>query len=254
MRLIVAAAAAAGGWALVAPARAVVVPMPGARAVLAGLLGALAAALFGAPSIATGAIGLGAAVVPGMLTRASAERDALAARNRWPDFLAVVRSRIGSGEPLPDAVRAAARSLGGPFLDLDLAWGGSFVPELEAARARWRDPVADRVLTTLRVAATTGGTHVDTVLSTLATSLSDEMQIRAAHDAALTQQRLTAAVALVAPWAILALSLVTNPQTSGEFSTPTGRLILAGGVVATVAGYVLARRAAALARPPRVFA
>lgn len=94
---------------------------------------------------------------------------------------------------------------------------------------------------------------MDAVLSALATSLSDEMQIRAAHDAALTQQRLTAGVALVSPWVILALSLATNPQAGAEFSNPTGRLILIVGAVATGLGWFLARRAARLAAQPRIF-
>jgi Flp pilus assembly protein TadB len=181
-------------------------------------------------------------------------RSAASARAEWPDFLATVRSRIGSGDPLPDAVREAARQLGGPFRRLDDAWGGSFLGELEVAMDWWSDPVADRVLTTLRIAAGTGGAHVGAVLSALSVSLSEEMRVRAAHDAALTQQRMTAGVALVAPWVILLLGLATNPQTATAFSTPTGRLILLLGAMATVGGYLLARRASRLSVAPRVFA
>lgn len=189
-----------------------------------------------------------------LLRRVLQRRELARATEEWPDFLAIVRSRIGSGEPLPDAVRAAARSMGRSFGDLDRAWGGSFVAELDAARERWSDPVADRVFTTLRIAATTGGAHVDAVLSALSVSLSDEMRIRAAHDAALTQQRMTAGVALVSPWVILVLGVTTNPQASAAFSSPTGRLVLVVGAVATLGGYLLARRAARLSAPPRVFA
>lgn len=192
-------------------------------------------------------------VTPGLLAGARRRRIAAETRRRWPDFLAIVRARIGAGEPLPDAVRAAALSLGGAFADLDRAWGSRFAIELEAVRARWADPIADRVLTTIRVAAETGGAHVDAVLSSLSGSLSDDLRMRAAHDAALTQQRLTAGVALVAPWAILALSLATNPQAAEEFAGTTGRVILIGGALTTMTGYVLARRASRLSQPPRVF-
>jgi len=109
------------------------------------------------------------------------------------------------------------------------------------------------VLTTIRVAAVTGGAHVDAVLSSLALSLSDEIRVRRAHEGAVAQQQMTAGVALVAPWLILALSLATNPQANAEFSTSTGHLILVAGAFATGTGYVLARRAARLSRPPRVF-
>jgi len=58
---------------------------------------------------------------------------------------------------------------------------------------------------------------------------------------------------LLAPWAILALSVATNPASAEAFSTSTGNLIIAGGLAATVVGYVLARRSARLSRPPRLF-
>ena len=78
-------------------------------------------------------------------------------------------------------------------------------------------------------------------------------RLRRAHEAAVSQQQMTAGVALVAPWLILALSLATNPQAGTEFATSTGRSILAAGVGATGLGYLLARRALRLSDPPRVF-
>jgi Flp pilus assembly protein TadB len=253
MRLILAVAAAWAAGALLVPGQRLRLPTmePVRLGVAAAVL--TVTVMAGLPLVAAAGVAWVAQSVPRLVERVAAARQAAAARDRWPDFLALVRSRIGAGDPLPDAVRAAARALGDPFLELDTAWGGSFVTEVRAAQDRWSDPVADRVLTTLRVAATTGGSHVDAVLSELATSLSDEMQIRSAHDAALTQQRLTAGVALVSPWAILALSLATNPQAAAAFGTPTGRMILTGGVIATISGYGLARRAASLSAAPRVF-
>jgi len=120
-------------------------------------------------------------------------------------------------------------------------------------QAEWEEPLADRVLTTIRVAAETGGAQVDAVLSSLALSLSDEIHVRRAHEAAVAQQQMTAGVALVAPWLILALSLATNPRASVEFSTSTGQVVLVVGACATGTGYYLARRAARLSEPPRVF-
>jgi Flp pilus assembly protein TadB len=253
VRLILAVAASIAVHAIVADGRRVRVAVPGLRplAIASGV--GLVGVLVGLPWPSLLAVAVGVVAVPAVVRRTRHSRTARAARDQWPDFLAHVRSRIGSGEPLPDAVRAAARSLGGPFLDLDRAWGGSFLTELDAVRLAWADPVTDRVLMTMKVAAATGGAHVDAVLSALTASLSDEMRIRAAHEAALTQQRLTAGVALVSPWAILALSLATNPQAGSEFATATGRAIVIGGGVATVGGYLLARRAARLSAPPRIF-
>lgn len=253
MRLIAALAIAGGVYVLVSPARPVHIAVPSGTRVVPAAIAGLVGVFVGLPPLVGAIVGLAVFSGSTAVQRVRVARTSAAARDLWPDFLALVRSRIGSGEPLPDAVRVAGRSLGGGFRRLDRAWGGSFVTEIARARTDWSDPVADRVLTTLQVAATTGGSHVDAVLSALATSLSDEMQIRAAHEAALTQQRLTAGVALVSPWVILALSAATNPQAGAEFSTPTGRLVLVVGAVATGAGYLLARRAARLSAQPRIF-
>jgi tight adherence protein B len=143
--------------------------------------------------------------------------------------------------------------MGDAFANLDRPWGGSFAEGLTEIQMEWADPLADRVLTTIRVAAETGGAYVDRVLSSLSLSLSDEIRLRRAHEAAVAQQQMTAGVALVAPWLILVLSLTTNPQASLEFSTASGHAVLAMGAAATAVGFVLARRAVRLSDPPRVF-
>ena len=220
---------------------------------IAGLLTWGVTTALGAP--AGVAIAAGFLVTPlpmslrGAAVRRSRNRDA----SRWPDFLAAVRSRIATGAALSEATRAAARHIGGPFADLDRGGVEPFAASLHRARSEWADPVADRVITTLVVAAEVGGRHVDSVLSALAVSVADELRLRRAHDAALTQQRLTAGVALVAPWAMLGLSIATNPTAAESFASPTGTWIVLGGLGATVGGFVLARRSARLSEPPRVF-
>jgi Flp pilus assembly protein TadB len=94
---------------------------------------------------------------------------------------------------------------------------------------------------------------VATILASLAASVADELRLRRSHHAALTQQRLTAGVALVAPWVLLMLTTSTNPQSAAALSTPTGRLVVVAGLSATVTGFALARRSARLSRPPRIF-
>ncbi|HSM01320.1 MAG TPA: type II secretion system F family protein [Acidimicrobiia bacterium] len=213
---------------------------------------ALARSLGGPPAVAVAA-GVLATPVPVSFRRASVRRRAIHESSRWPDFLAAVRSRIATGASLSEATSAAARHLGGRFVDLDRGPGEPFSASLRRVRSDWADPLADRVLTTLGIAAEVGGRHVDAVLAALATSVGDELRLRRAHDAALTQQRLTAGVALVAPWAMLALSIVTNPTAADSYSSPTGTWIVLGGLAATVTGFLLARRAARLSEPPRVF-
>jgi len=253
VRLILAVVAGVAMWALVRGRRVVSIPHLPRWWILSIALGLLLGSVAGISRVASVALGV-VLIVFGEGRRRTARRKATARiSSRWPDFLALVRGRIATGEPLPDAVRVAGRSLGGAFARLDRSWGGSFADGLMEVQADWEDPLADRVLTTIRVAAVTGGAHVDAVLSSLALSLSDEIRVRRAHEGAVAQQQMTAVVALVAPWLILALSLATNPQANAEFSTSTGHFVLTVGACATGLGYYLARRAARLSEPPRVF-
>lgn len=253
VRLILAVGAGTGLWMLARGPRSLSLPrLPAWWAPSFGS-GVVVAVVAGMPTSVSLMLGAVPIVATEALRRHARRREAARISSRWPDFLALVRGRIATGEPLPAAVRIAGRSMGDLFGRLDRSWGGSFSEGLREVQTEWADPLADRVLTTIRIAAETGGSHVDAVLATLSISLSDEMRLRRAHQAAVSQQQMTAGVALVAPWLILALSLATNPQAAAEFSTSTGHFVLAVGAGATGLGYVLARRVARLSEPPRVF-
>lgn len=224
----------------------------GVGVVVAVAIASLAASM-GLPDVVAIAAGVLSAPLPASARRSAARREAIREASRWPDFLAAVRARIATGASLPEATRLAARHLGGRFDELDRGSGEHFSAAVTRVRADWADPLADRVLTTLSIASEVGGRHVDAVLAALAASVGDELRLRRAHDAALTQQRLTAGVALVAPWTMLALSIGTNPTAADSYSTPTGMWIVLGGLAATVSGYLLARRSARLSEPPRLF-
>jgi tight adherence protein B len=90
------------------------------------------------------------------------------------------------------------------------------------------------------------------VISSLGGSIADELRLRRAHTAALTEQRMTAAVALTAPWALLALTVSTNPQAAAAYRTATGSVIIAIGFALTTLGFLTARRSARLSQSPRV--
>ena len=84
-------------------------------------------------------------------------------------------------------------------------------------------------------------------------SVGDDLRVRAAHNAALTEQRMTALVALVAPWALLALTISTNPAAADAYKTAEGANVIAIGLAVTLGGYAIGRRVATLSRPPRLF-
>ena len=231
-----------------------VVPAAAAAGVAAGLfsLGLLAV------PVASVAIAVFAAAIPVAIDagRRSHERESVA--DAWPDFLALMKGRIAAGSTLPDSFIAAARRAPEPLasasrpIEEAVMFGDGFVPALDRLRSDLDDPTSDRVLATLAFAYRSGGHRVGAVISSLGASISDELRLRRAHTAALTEQRMTATVALTAPWALLALTISTNPQAAIAYRTPTGSAIIAIGFAATSLGYVGARRSARLSHAPRV--
>ncbi len=218
--------------------------------VMYGFLGTLIPAI---------ALGLLAASAPLAFERARRTKRMQAQMEQWPDALAHIRASINAGQTLPDALIGACRMVGGSLglfaeeIRAEVEFGGGFTSALATMRSALDDPVSDRVLGTLRVAHTVGGHRVGDVLSTLHRSVADDLRLRRAHDAALTEQRWTAGVALVAPWALLVLSIATNPQASHAFDTHEGAMVVGLGFLATGAGWLLAKRSARLSEPPRLF-
>jgi len=256
------AAATLAGFPLSRPRR---VRLPRIRLALAaaglaaGGASGLTAVALGGNLAAAGALATMGAALPALVSSSRARRAAEQAAGRWPDFLAALRGRLSAGEALPDATAAAAAAAGDRLaglarrLEQGRTAGRPFAATLAEVRAEWADPLADRVLTTLAAAAGIGGERVGTVLSGLAGSVADELRLRRAHQAALTEQRLTAGVALGAPWALLLLTTATNPQAAIAYSTRTGTMVVLAGLAATSAGFWLSRRAARLSHMPRVF-
>ncbi len=221
-------------------------------------VGVLTLTFLGIPSVAI-AIGILASAIPAAaeVGRRSQQREDLA--GAWPDFLALMRGRVVAGETLPDAFVAAAERSPEPLrssanqIAEAVSFGDGFGAALGRLRDQLDDATADRVLATIAAAHRSGGPRVGLVLTSLGASVADELRLRRSHIAALTEQRMTALVALIAPWALLALTIATNPQSALSYRRPTGTLIVAVGLVATSLGYLTARRTAALSRAPRVF-
>lgn len=210
-------------------------------------------------AILGGAVALLVAATYVASRRLVAERSRREVMEQWPDFLAILRSRLAAGRSLPEATVEAALHCGngielfGHNVQRSLARGAPFGKALEMERSRMSDAVADRVLTSLAFAATAGGGRVADILGLLGQSVGDELRLRRAHDAALTQQRLTAAVALAAPWALLLLTVATNPQAASTYGTAGGAKVLAVGLAMTATGFLLARRSAKLSKAARIF-
>lgn len=222
----------------------------GAAGLMYGLLGSLMPAV---------AVGLLAASVPASI-ETGRRRTALQERlGLWPDALAHMRANVGAGLTLPDATADALRRVGGDLAGFDteirrqVMFGEGFGAALDVMRRELDDPVTDRIVATLAVAERSGGHRVGEVLQSLQYSVADDLRLRGAHEATLTEQRWTAGVALMAPWALLVLSVSTNPTAASTYDSLEGAMVISIGFVATVAGWLLARRAARLSEPPRLF-
>ena len=266
MRGVAAVMAGAAAWIVVSgwtPTIRIPKPeLPSAWVVPAALAAGLAAGLFAlgllAVPAAAVAIGFLAAAIPVAIDAGRRRRERETIAEAWPDCLALMSGRISAGATLPDAFIAAARRAPEPLastarpVEESVAFGDGFVPALERLRAQLDDPTSDRVLTTVMFAHQSGGHRVGVVISSLGGSIADELRLRRAHTAALTEQRMTAAVALTAPWALLALTISTNPQAATAYRTATGSTIIAIGFALTTLGFLTARRSARLSRSPRV--
>ena len=267
MRGLAALAAAAAAWALAglplpaSPRPRPSLPRPAviALALPTGAAGSVAAIALGGNVAMVAAVGAMGLVAPPLVAAARHRRAVEDSAGHWPDFLAALRGRLSAGEALPEATAEAAAGADDRLAGLSRrltegrSAGRPFAATLASVRVEWADPLADRVLTTLAAAAGIGGERVGAVLSGLASSVADELRLRRAHQAALTEQRLTAGVALGAPWALLLLTTATNPQAAAAYSTRTGTMVVLVGLAATTIGFWLSRRAARLSRMPRVF-
>ena len=223
--------------------------------IVAGLLAMLS---LGVPVIAL-AMAFLAAMVPVTLGQQRQRLRHSEIRDAWPDVLSYTRTSISAGATLEDAFMAALQrteSIEPRYAEVlrrEVMFGGGFAAGLASIRSDHADPTTDRIAISLAGASGSGGSRVGEVVGVLAESVADEIRLRKAHDAALTEQRWTVNVALVAPWVLLALSVATNPQAKAAFSTAQGGFVVGVGLVCTVAGWFLARRAARLSSAPRVF-
>lgn len=267
MRGLAAITAAAAVWVLATrrvptPPLPRITPPPAGILLLSAAIGTAAAAVaLGALAVpaAALAIGLLAGAVPVAINAERRRRAREQLSEAWPDVLAFMRARITAGATIPEAfIDAAAKApaalqSAGQAIDEAVRYGDGFGPAVERLRETLADPTADRVLTTLVTAHGSGGRSVSAVLAALGVSVGDELRLRKAHHAALTEQRLTAAVAMVAPWLLLALTIATNPQAADVYRSRSGVILIAVGLTATALGYLAARRTAKLSKAPRVF-
>lgn len=227
---------------------------------------AFAAIVVGLASAAvTGIVSIGIAcgVLGGLVPAARGARRAgderWARQRQWPDILAHVRGGLASGGTLADSLMDALERAGDDYRAMsevirrETVFGGGLDTAVAEIRSEGADPFTHRILATLANAARTGGHRVGDIVATLGRAVGDDIRLREAHNAAMSEQRMTVSVALVAPWVMLVLAVVTNPQAAEAFASTEGSLVIAIGAAATGVGWVLSVRTTRLSGPPEVF-
>lgn len=209
----------------------------------------------GAIALAAGAAGLAA---PWMVILWRARLRRRAARVVWPDVVDHLVSAVRSGLALPDSVvtlsRAGPEATRSAFAEFERNYRatGNFSGSLDRLKDRLVDPVADRIIETLRMSREVGGSELTTVLRNLATYLRQDAAIRAEVEARQSWVVNAARLGVAAPWLVLVL-LSTRPEAAAAYNTSGGATVIVAGVALSVVAYRLMLRLGRLPQERRWF-
>jgi len=203
------------------------------------------------------AIGGFAAVLPWRLVARRRDARMRDLRGVWPEVVDHLASAVRAGLSLPEALAGLAER--GPLplrpsfdrFAQDYRATGAFMPCLSRLADELADPVADRIIESLRLAREVGGTDLGRLLRTLSQFLREDARTRAELE---TRQGWTvnaARLALAAPWVVLLL-LCVNGSTLTAYNSPAGVLVLAVGGGMSVAAYLLMKRIGKLPTDRRI--
>ncbi len=200
-----------------------------------------------------------AALVPFLVLRRRARTRARAVRTAWPDAIDSLASSIRAGMSLPEALAdlstrgpAALRPAFASFAG-EYRVSGSFGGALLSLQSSIADPVADRVIGSLRIAREVGGTDLGIVLRTLSSLLRADVRARGEIEARQSWTISAARLAVAAPWITLVL-LCTRAEAASAYRSALGAVILLICAALTVLAYRLMLLIGRLPVEPRTLA
>ncbi|MCU1545884.1 MAG: type secretion system protein [Homoserinimonas sp.] len=218
------------------------VPVLVAVSVLLGLVAAALTLLFVPVLALTITAGIVATALPVVIVNWRARNRRKANRVLWPDVVDHLVSAVRAGLALPDSVAtlahhgpAASRE---PFavFERDYRATGNFSVCIDHLKLRLADPVADRILETLRMSREVGGSDLTTVLRNLSAYLRQEAAIRSEVEARQSWVLNAARLGVASPWIILLL-LASRPEAALAYNTPAGGVIIVSGLAVTIIAY-----------------
>ncbi|TFC95145.1 MULTISPECIES: type II secretion system F family protein [Cryobacterium] len=160
----------------------------------------------------------------------------------WPDVVDHLVSAVRSGLALPDSVGTLAGA--GPmstrpaFAEFAREYRstGNFSSAVDGLKASLADPVADRILETLRMAREVGGSDLTVVLRSLAAWIRQDAAIRSEVEARQSWIVNAARLGVAAPWVVLLL-LASRPEAAVSYNTPAGVTVIVCGLGVSVVAY-----------------
>lgn len=216
----------------------------------------LTAGLTGVLPVAA-AFGLIASGLPWAVLSGTSRRRRSRLRDAWPDCVDHVASGVRAGMALPEALAQLAvrgpEELRPAFAGFahDYRATGRFHVSLDALKERLSDPVADRLVESLRIAREVGGSDLGVVLRTLSSFLREEAHTRSEMEARQSWTVNAARLGLAAPWIVLAM-LATRGDSLAAYNSTTGALVLVLGGLVSVGAYFLMMRLGRIPQAERV--
>lgn len=203
--------------------------------------------------------GLGGGYAPFAWLQSRARRRAKDRRGLWPDVCDLLVSSVRAGMSLADAVASLAVSGPEPLradfarFARDVSASGHLDAALAHLKERLADPIADRIVETLRMAREVGGTELVPTLRALGAAVRADAALRAEVEARQSWIRAAAVLGAVAPWVILGL-LALRPEAAAAYGTPEGIALILAGAAVTLVAFRLMVRVGRLPEPRRWFA
>ncbi|MFM8351162.1 MAG: type II secretion system F family protein [Actinomycetales bacterium] len=201
--------------------------------------------------------GIVGAAVPFLLVRRRARLRQRALRTAWPDAVDALVSAVRAGMALPEAMADLSRNGPEPLRAAFTVFAseyratGSFAHALDTLQDFLVDPVADRVVASMRIARQVGGTDLGTVLRTLSALLREDARARGEIEARQSWTVSAARLSVAAPWITLAL-LCTRPEAVAAYRSATGAIVLAVSAVLSIAAYRVMLAIGRLPTEPRM--
>ena len=206
-------------------------------------------------ALAFGALAAGIAFVT---VRAKNNLNEAALIAAWPEVIDHLMSGIQSGLSLTESL--AGLSTRGPEVlrpaftqfKATLYGSGDLTQAIEELKALFAHHGSDQIFEALIISKALGGSELLQILRSLGDFLRQDLALRREIEVKHGWIKNSAHLSAAAPW-ILLLLLSTQPSTAAAYSTSTGAMILAAGLVMTGVAYIWMNRLGRLPQTPRVF-